>query len=105
MTPEWMPVFTKDDILVDEHDYGQPPLMTTVGWLKHLFLCDFNSDYIVISTQDRKDFQKAVDILRREAKIRGSLEDWEESTTSVVQAKMLNKVRAKLEYTRIEDDN
>jgi hypothetical protein len=105
VTPEWIPVFRKEDILVDEHNYGEPPKMTTVGWLKHLFLIDFNSDYVTISQQDRKDFQKAVDILRREAKIKGWLEEWEDSTSPAVQAKMLNKVRTKLGYTRIEDDN
>ncbi len=100
--PTTMPVFVHSDILpppAEEYEDGDQ--RTTIGWLKHLFLyytVPDKPDCMQIRPEDRKDYEKAVDILKRECKIRGSLIEWEDKTTQKKQAGCLNVVRKKLGY-------
>lgn len=106
MIPEYMPVFTAAHILIDSEEYGLPDIaMTTMGWLKHLFLFNFDAEHIEISPQDRKDFEKALDIFRTCAKIsrKEDIHDWEEKTSAVKQASALNKLRKEMKYVVLED--
>ena len=76
---------------------------STIGWLQYIFLyyiCEDDPDCVQIRPDDRKDYNKAVDILKKECKIgvRESLLDWESQATRKSQAAALNKLRKKLGY-------
>ena len=107
MIPEYFPVLVADDILEppsEEYEVGE--VRSAIGWLKFLFLYSYNPKtphLIQITDQDRKDFQKSLDFLRKCGKIQGSIGDWEDKVSSKVQAKILNEVRKALKYTEIED--
>ena len=109
MWPESVPCFTVDDILEPpspEYEVGDQ--RTFIGWIKHLFLfqqCEDNPDCIQILPEDRKDYEKVLDIARKECKIK-DVEAWEDTATRKKQAACLNKIRKKLGYTEefyIED--
>lgn len=107
MYPEYIPVFTVDDIIPPpakefEDDQGRRSM---VGWLKELFLIDYDPDdsnYIWISQESRKIYEKALDIARKECKMdkKTTAERWEEKATRKAQAAALNAVRKKLGYTQ-----
>jgi len=103
--PDSVPVFTYNDIIEPPAvDYEVGDKKTMVGWLKHIFLyhtCEDNPDCMQIRPEDRKDYEKAVDIARKECKIgsKASMEEWEDSATRKRQAAVLNAVRKKLGYT------
>lgn len=103
MIPEIFPVFTVNDILTPpskEYEYGEK--RTVIGWLKHLFLYynpDGNPDLIMIRPEDRKDYEKALDIFCRESKIKASgLHDWEDRHSRKQQCAALNRLRRKIGY-------
>ena len=105
MIPNVIPVFSYKDILeppAAEYEVGE--VRTAVGWLKHLFLfsvCEDQPGCIQITTEDRKDYKKALDTFKKCAKIgvKESLNDWEDAATRKEQANILNAVRKKLGYT------
>ena len=104
MFPTEVPVFVKEDILIDPNNYEDGNKRTAVGWLKELFLYEYiNKDEFVISADSRKNYQEALDIFRKESKIVGSPNDWEDKQTPSKLAKALNKTMRKLGYTEIED--
>jgi hypothetical protein len=102
--PDVVPVFTVDDIIeppATEYEEGDKKSM--VGWLKHLFLyyiCEDDPDCVQIRQEDRKDYKKVLDIVRKECTIgkTDSLESWEETASRKKQAAVLNTVRKKLGY-------
>lgn len=102
---EQVPVFCKEDILIDpnnyENEYGQ---RTAVGWLKELFLFEkIDDEHLWITIESQKNYREALDLLRRECKIVGSPNDWEDKQTPTRLAKYLNKIMRKLGYTEIEN--
>ena len=105
MMPETVPVFSYKHILeppAAEYEVGEQKTM--IGWLKYLFLfsvCEDQPECIQITIEDRKDYKKVLDIVRKECKIgvKESLNDWEDAATRKEQANILNAVRKKLGYT------
>lgn len=103
--PEVFPVFTYNDILEPPaSEYAEGDKKTMVGWLKDLILfhtCEDNADCLQVRPEDRKDYEKALDIVRKECKMgaRDSIDEWEETATRKRQAAVLNVVRKKLGYT------
>lgn len=103
--PEEVPVFTAQDILeppAKEYECGE--CRSFIGWLQELFLfvkCDDNPDCIQITTESRKNYNKALDIARTECKIKEPGE-WEEAASRTKQAAALNIIRKKLGYTKEE---
>lgn len=101
--PEYVPVFTYDDMIeppVREYEDGDKK--SFLGWLKEMFLyipCEDNPDCIQITTESRKNYNKALDIARKECKIKEP-EEWEETATRKAQASALNTIRKKLGYTQ-----
>jgi hypothetical protein len=102
--PDVVPVFTVDDIIeppATEYEEGDKKSM--VGWLKHLFLyytCPDDPDCVQIRQEDRKDYKKVLDMVRKECTIgiKTSVEEWEETASRKKQAAVLNVVRKKLGY-------
>lgn len=101
--PDEVPVFTYDDIIEPPStEYEVGDRRTFVGWLKELFLyykCEDKPECIQIRPEDRKDYQKVLDIARNLCKIKEPGE-WEETATRKAQAAALNKIRKKLGYTQ-----
>lgn len=104
MIPEVFPVFTVDDILEppsEEYEIGEK--RSTVGWLKHLFLyhyLDKNKKLLVIRSEDRKDYKKALDKFRSVNIIKKEdLHKWEDRVSRKQQAAALNKLRKSMGYT------
>jgi hypothetical protein len=110
--PEYVPVFTVDDIIEPpakeyEDDQGRKSM---VGWLKYLFLyytCPEDPDCVQIRPEDRKDYRKVLDMVRKECKMgrADSLESWEETASRKKQAVLLNLICRKLGYTDIMEVN
>lgn len=100
--PHSVPVFTVEYIIdppPKEYEIGNKK--SFVGWLKYLFLfcpCEDDSECIQIQDQDRKDYQKVLDIAWKECKIK-DVDKWEETASRKKQAACLNKIRKKLGYT------
>lgn len=103
--PEQVPVFVKDDILIDENEYEYGEKRTTIGWLKHLFLFSQpnpnNDTYLWITEEDRRDYKIALDTLKKCGTMK-DVADWEDRATAKTQATTLNKAMRKLGYTEIE---
>ena len=99
--PEEVPVFTADDIIgPPPKEYEEGNKRSFIGWLKHLFLyytLPDDPDCIQIRPEDRKNYEKALDIARKECKIKEP-HRWEETATRKKQAGMLNQICRKLGY-------
>jgi hypothetical protein len=104
--PDTMPVFTPDDILIDEENYSNSKgQRTLVGWLKELFLFSkMDKNHIWIDIEDRKIFNSVIEKIRREGIIKGSLHEYEDIATAKQQCVALNLLRKKLGYTEIVDE-
>ena len=108
MWPEYMPVFTADDILISENNYeNNDGRKTTVGWLKHLFLYTIMTEYsdcIQITPENRKIYCEVLDKFRQINRIEKgmSLDNWEDHTSRSKQAVALNNLRKSLGYTVIK---
>lgn len=100
--PEQMPVFTVDDIIEPPSlEYEDGDKKSFVGWLKHLFLyyqCEDDPECEQIRPEDRKDYEKVLDIAKKQCKMK-DVGEWEETATRKQQAAALNKIRKKLGYT------
>lgn len=107
MFPEYMPVFTSDDILISETEYeSKDGRKTTVGWLKHLFLFSQPTpSHLWITEEDRKTYKIALDKFKKVniIGVNADLHEWEDKTTAKKQAACLNKLRKSLGYTEIYD--
>lgn len=101
MWPEYVPVFTADDIIdPPPQEYEEGDKRSFVGWLKDMFLyvpCEDNPECIQITAESRKNYEQALDISRVECKIKVPHE-WEEMASRKAQAAALNKIRKKLGY-------
>jgi hypothetical protein len=103
--PKFIPVFTKDDILLSETEYEHKDgRKTTVGWLKHLFLFSQpDAKHIWITEDDRKIYKTVLDKFKKLSTIgvQADLHEWEDKTPAKKQAECLNKLRRALGYTEI----
>lgn len=101
--PDYVPIFNADDIIdPPPKEYEEGKRRSFLGWLKHLFLyytCSDNPDCVQIRPEDRKNYERALDIARKECKIKEPGE-WEETATRKAQAGALNKICRKLGYVR-----
>lgn len=101
--PDQVPVIKASDIIEPPAtEYEQGDKRTFVGWLKEVFLyvkCDDNPNCIQITTESRKNYEQALDIARRECKIKEP-DEWEETATRTKQAQAYNTIRKKLGYTK-----
>jgi hypothetical protein len=102
--PKSVPVFTADDIIEPPpKEYEEGNKKSFLGWLKHLFLFhEPEPGYLQIRPEDRQNFEKVLDIVRKECKIKEPGE-WEETATRKKQATVLNKICRKLGYVQIEE--
>ena len=105
MYPDQVPVFSKGDILISELEYEEGNKKTSVGWLKELFLYrKLDKSHIAIWPEDRQIFAKVLDKFCRLNTIKVyQLHDWEEKTSPVQQARLLNKLMRSLGYNKIEE--
>ena len=92
MVPSKFPKMTAAKLHIGE-EYQEGKKFTAVGWLKHMYLLDFNSDEIKITAADHKHFADACKKFREVNKISRytTLHDWEDTTTKVKQVAALNK--------------
>ena len=102
--PEEVPVFTADDIIdPPPKEYEEENKRSFIGWLKHLFLyytTPDNPDCIHIRPEDRKNYERALDIAKKECKIK-NVHEFEETATRKKQAAVLNQICRKLGYKYI----
>ena len=86
---------TSDILVKPTGEYRVGLKASLIGWLKELFLFGPHDSvsYWQTSTKDRNDYAKAVDILRKHARItrRDDLHDFEEKITAKKAVKLLNK--------------
>ena len=99
--PDYVPIFTANDMIdppPTEYEIGRKK--SFIGWLKHLFLYytdPEDKDCIQIRPEDRKNYEKVLDIVKKECKIK-DIHHFEDTTTRKSQAATLNKVCRKLGY-------
>ena len=82
-----------------EQSYREGDKATILGHLKEMFLFGDDPEYIEITAERRKKYNKAIDILRRIAKISGKvdLETWETTLKPGQAAKLLNQIIKEME--------
>ena len=95
MIPDKTTRLKVSDILVKPTgEYRVGNKASLIGWLKELFLFGPpDVEYWTTSTGERNDYAKAVDILRKHARItrRDDLHDFEEKITAKKAVTLLNK--------------
>jgi hypothetical protein len=104
--PEFVPLFTTDDILISDTEYeSKNGKKTTIGWLKELFLYQkIGKDLMIITDEDRKIFKNVLDKFCKLHTIKvDRLHDWEEKEKPNKQSKALNQLMRQLGYTKIEE--
>ena len=86
---------TSDILVKPTGEYRVGERASLIGWLKELFLFGPpDVEYWQTSAKDRKDYEKAVDILRKHARVTrwDDLHDLEEKITAKKAVKILNKI-------------
>lgn len=92
MKPSKLGQITTKDILISPNSYYEKGKFTIVGLLIHNFLSSFTDEYVTFDSQNRKDYEWAVQKFRVINNISAKdINIWEDSTKVCKQVECWNK--------------